>query len=74
MAENCSKFAIKTLRPGFDVNFRKCFFDLFFWQSSFEVTLLYFALDKYFFYSVSIFNFDLLCCLLVLCIFVINLI
>ena len=32
-------------------------FDLFFWRSSFEVTLLYFALGNFFFYSVSIFKF-----------------
>ena len=39
----------------FDGNFEHCLISLFFWRSSFEVTLLYFALDNYFFYSVSVF-------------------
>ena len=56
----------------FDGNFEHCMLNLFFWRSSFEVTLLYFALDNYFFYSVS-FNLDLLCCC-VICIFVCNLV
>ena len=49
-----------------------CLLNLFFWQSSIEVTLLYFALDNFFFYFVF-FNLDLLCCWLI-CIFVCNLI
>ena len=53
-----------------DGNFEHCLLNLFFWRSSFEVTLLYFALDNYFFYSVF-FNLDLLCCW-VICIFVCN--
>ena len=42
----------------FDGYFEHCFFNLFFWPSSFEVTLLYFALQNYFVYSVSLFNLD----------------
>ena len=53
-----------------DGYFEHCLLNLFFWRSSFEVTLLYFALDNYFFYSVF-FNLDLLCCW-VICIFVCN--
>ena len=36
----------------FDGNFEHYLLNLFFWRSSFEVTMLYFALDSYFFYSV----------------------
>ena len=39
----------------FNRNFEHCLLNLFFWRSSFEVILLYFALDNYFFYSASIF-------------------
>ena len=46
-------------------------FNLFFWRFSFEVTLLYFALDNYFFCSVF-FNIDLSCCWLSVFLFVIS--
>ena len=39
----------------FDGNFEHCLLNSFFWWFSFEVTLLYFALGNYFFYSVCTF-------------------
>ena len=55
----------------FDGNFQQCLLNLFFWRFSFEVTLLHFSHNNYFFYSVF-FNLDLSCCW-VICIFVCNL-
>ena len=55
--KHCSKLALKILRlyQVFDEKFEHCLLNLFFWRSSFEVILLHFALDKYIFYSVSVF-------------------
>ena len=39
----------------FDGSFEECIFILFFWRTFFEVTLIYFAIDNHFFYSLSIF-------------------
>ena len=72
MAEHCSKLAIKTLRL-YQYLWWELWtaFNLFFWRFSFEVTLLYFALDNYFFCSVF-FNIDLSCCWLSVFLFIIS--
>ena len=57
VAKHCSKLTIKTLRLYQCLWWKHCLLNLFFWRSSFEVTLLYFTLDNYSFYSVSIFGF-----------------
>ena len=55
--KHCSKLAIKTLKLYQCLwgSFQHYLINLFVWRSSFEVTLLNFAPDNYFFYSVRIF-------------------
>ena len=75
VAKHCSKLATEPLRlcSVFDGICEHYLLNLFFWRSSFEETLLYFALLDNFFYSVNNFYLELLCCW-VICIFAYNLI